>query len=480
MQNDWNEGEPLEWRKRSLRSRLRRWHFVVPSILFVLLLLSAVGYRHWRLSRVPDIGDRFPVSEIFKPLPDEENAFLLFAEAHTLLKEVAEADSEQYLDEELDGWDSTATLLNKYLELNRPALEKWREATEKENHQIVPIADVSVESLLHKAQANRELVRWCQMEIERLTQTGKPADAIPWFRASFRCGGLVSRNAPFLNRIVGMSYFATSASSAHKWAQHPEVTRDDLLDLLAVVQAAAGLMEKPSTTIKMDYLTSRQYFAEWSYDDMKRQHPNATNVPQLRSKLETWLLAEPEYSRRVNAHVTANHLAFIDDPRRKRPPLLDGRVFDEPAVGVTPTGRLPADKLIEVLKDSKLIEWKTGAFLASFLDSMDRQRARWYGCLQVALAGQAYFRDRGEFPKRLADLQPDYLSSLPDDPYSPQPTPVIYRRTDDGAVVYSRFDNEIDDGGTIVTFDEARGADLLDFGFRLRPPQEPPVVAPVP
>ncbi|MBT6493476.1 MAG: hypothetical protein HOL01_02890 [Planctomycetaceae bacterium] len=66
------------------------------------------------------------------------------------------------------------------------------------------------------------------------------------------------------------------------------------------------------------------------------------------------------------------------------------------------------------------------------------------------------------------------------DPYSPQPLPVIYRRSGNGAVVYSRFDNEVDDGGTIVTYDEARGADLLDFGFRLRPPQEPPVVAPLP
>jgi hypothetical protein len=479
MQDDWTEGEPLEWRKRSLRSRLRRWHFVVPSILFVLLLLSAVGFHHWRLSRVPDIGDPFSVSEVLKPIPDEENAFPLFAEADALRIEVAEADSEQYFDEELDGWDSTATLLNKYLELNRPALEKWREATEKENYQIVPIADVSVESFLNKAQANRELVRRCQMEIERLTQTGKPADAIPWFRASFRCGGLVTRNAPSFNRLVGISCFAISANSALKWAQYPDVTRDDLLDLLAVVQATARLMEKPSTTIKMDYLNSRQYFAEWSYDDMKKLYRNTTDEPPLGSKLETWLLAEPEFTRRLLPHITANHLAFVDDARRKRPPLLDDRVFDESAVGVSPTGRLPADKLIEALKDSKLIQWKNGEFLAHFLDWIDRQQAR-YACLQVALAAHAFYRNRGEFPEQLADLQPDYLSSLPDDPYSPQPLPVIYRRTNNGAVVYSRFDNEVDDGGMMVTHNEARGSLPVDFGFRIRPPHYPPVVAPVP
>ena len=141
MQDDWTEGEPLEWRKRSLRSRLRRWHFVVPSILFVLLLLSAVGFHHWRLSRVPDIGDPFSVSEVLKPIPDEENAFPLFAEADARRIEVAEADSVRYFDEELDGGDSRATQLNHYREVNGPAREEGRGATEVRSRKCWPRRD---------------------------------------------------------------------------------------------------------------------------------------------------------------------------------------------------------------------------------------------------------------------------------------------------------------------------------------------------
>ena len=63
---------------------------------------------------------------------------------------------------------------------------------------------------------------------------------------------------------------------------------------------------------------------------------------------------------------------------------------------------------------------------------------------------------------------------------APRPTPVIYRRTGDEAVVYSRFTNEIDDGGTTVTYDEAKGEELYDFGFRIRTPRNLPVVAPRP
>lgn len=117
--------------------------------------------------------------------------------------------------------------------------------------------------------------------------------------------------------------------------------------------------------------------------------------------------------------------------------------------------------------------------IEGFLDSIDRQQAR-YACLQVALAAQAFYRDHDEFPERLTDLQPDYLSSLPDDPYASVPSPVIYHRTKDEAVVYSRFTNQLDNGGTVVTFDEARGAKLRDFGFRLHTPHVDPVVAPSP
>jgi hypothetical protein len=476
MHDDVTGEEPLAWRKPSRLSWLLRWQVVVPSILFVLVILSPAGFRQWWLSRVPDIGDPFPVSEILKPIPEEENAFPLFEEAFALLKEVADADREEYWDEETDGWDSKDNQLNKYLKMNRPALEKWREATEKENFQAVPIAQAG-EFYITNIQAHLDLPRWCQLEIERLTKTGKPADALPWLRASFRYDGLMTRNAPVLNRLVGAALFARSADSAEKWMQHPDVTRDQLLDLISIVQASARLMEKPSTTVKVAYLVARQEYAKWSYDDMKEQYKNFGFIdgPPLGSKWETWLLAEPEFSRRLGAHLTANLLVFVDNPRRKRQLLLDDDIFDESAVGVTPAGHLPAHKLIELLKDSKLIDADT----ASLLDFIDREQAR-RACLQVALAAQAYYRDRGEFSDRLADLQPDYLSSLPDDPYAPQPMPVIYRRTDDQAVVYSRFTNEIDDGGTTVTYDEARGKDLLDFGFRIRTPREQPVVAPNP
>ncbi len=468
-----SEDQPVG-QKPCLLLRLLSWKVAIPALLFALLMFAPVIYRQRQLSQVPNIDDPFPASMLLKPIPTEQNAFPLFEEAFALHVEVAEVDFEKYMDEELDGWDPAHHHLNKYLELNRPALEKWREATEKENYQVVPVDQLSLDFYVTNIQANRALVRWCQVEIERLTKTGKPADTLPWLRASFRCSGLVTRNAPWLDRLVGAAVFAISTTSAENWMQQPDVTREQLLDLLSVVQISARMMETPSTTVKVNYLVDQHEYATWSYDKMEAAYARMGATPPLGSKWETWLFAEPEVSRRLAAHAAANHLDFVDDHRRDRPPFLDGDVFDESAAGVTPSDRLPAHRLTLLLKNSKLIGAENQDLIASPLDAVDREQAR-YACLQVALSAQAFHRTHGEFPERLADLLPQYLSSLPDDPYAPKPTPVIYRRTGDDAVVYSRYTNGVDDGAATVTFDEAVGGGMgpTDFGIRIRTPRNP-------
>lgn len=328
MQVEAHSDDPLVSQKPSRLRRLLRWQVATPLILCMLAILAVVLFPLWRVSQVPDMGDPFPVSGILKPIPDKENAFRDFEEAFALLKEVDYADMYRFSEQQFDGWDPTAIELNKYLEMNRPAMEKWREATRKNAYQARSMTQVGEEFGFDKFLASRELVRWCKTEIERLLKTDKPAEVLPWLRASFRCSGLTTRNARQFDRFVGAAIFANSADSAEKWMHHPDVTRDQLLELLSVVQTSARLMETPSTTIKVNYLFARREYARWSYDDMRDSYKKAGVDPPMGSRFEYWLLAEPEYSRRLTAHVTANHLAFVDDPRRDRSPLLDGDLFD--------------------------------------------------------------------------------------------------------------------------------------------------------
>jgi hypothetical protein len=81
---------------------------------------------------------------------------------------------------------------------------------------------------------------------------------------------------------------------------------------------------------------------------------------------------------------------------------------------------------------------------------------------RVALAALAIERFRrphgGVSPTSLADLVPQYLQSIPDDPFSGKP--LVYRRDDDGYIVYSVGSNRADDGGKI-------GDTALDIGLRI-------------
>jgi hypothetical protein len=65
--------------------------------------------------------------------------------------------------------------------------------------------------------------------------------------------------------------------------------------------------------------------------------------------------------------------------------------------------------------------------------------------LQVAFALSAYQRDRGAYPKQLAELAPKYLKEIPNDLFSGKP--LIYRPEKNGYLLYSVGPNGVDDGG---------------------------------
>jgi hypothetical protein len=65
--------------------------------------------------------------------------------------------------------------------------------------------------------------------------------------------------------------------------------------------------------------------------------------------------------------------------------------------------------------------------------------------LQIAFALGAYRRDKGHYPKELAALVTGYLTQVPPDLFSGKS--LIYRRSDDGYLLYSVGMNGKDDGG---------------------------------
>ncbi|MGH9312072.1 MAG: hypothetical protein ACRD1S_02625 [Vicinamibacterales bacterium] len=81
---------------------------------------------------------------------------------------------------------------------------------------------------------------------------------------------------------------------------------------------------------------------------------------------------------------------------------------------------------------------------------------------RVAIAALAVERFRrrpgGATPASLSELSPEFLTSIPDDPFSEKP--LIYRREQAGYVVYSVGANRADDGGAV-------GPNESDLGLRV-------------
>jgi hypothetical protein len=59
----------------------------------------------------------------------------------------------------------------------------------------------------------------------------------------------------------------------------------------------------------------------------------------------------------------------------------------------------------------------------------------------------AYKADRGAYPQRLDELVPKYVAAIPKDAFSDKGQEIIYRRTENGYVLYSIGRNGQDEGG---------------------------------
>jgi hypothetical protein len=85
----------------------------------------------------------------------------------------------------------------------------------------------------------------------------------------------------------------------------------------------------------------------------------------------------------------------------------------------------------------------------------------------ACVAAERFRNDNGAWPSSLDALVPQYLTSVPVDPFTGKP--LIYRVRDDGIVVYSAGANGTDDGGKslLIKPDESDTGDYDDRGFRI-------------
>jgi len=466
------DDKQLQHTKKSFLNRWLGWRALV-LLVFVFFLLSPVIYRGWKLRGVPDFPEPFDREPLLNySVPASDNAFTDYRKAISLYTQPT--DEVEELRDRIyeEGWHLANDEVRQFLHDNEAALQAWRTGTEKDLALFIPAKDYHLEIDLDPVQEMREFYRTVVLLCHQLEAEGKPDEAWEWYRASFRASRHVGAHGGIIERIIGAAFFAVSAHNLEGWSMDPRLNPDDLQESIEDLQSACELTEQASTTLQIEYLSFHQTLDNF----MQGLSPNEEWIPVPPALM--YFTGEPELSQRLSRICFHNQLMFCDEDRNKRPEKRPRyTAYDDPRGFNLGEYHWDAQEFESALDRSILAKLLLPA-TSQFLNATDREAIR-YRCLLVALASQSYFRDHGEFPADANELVPEYLDEIPDDLYSPTPAPLQYRRNGDDAVVYSRFENEIDDGGTEVSYDDLRiGQDLLDFGFRIRNPFGKPLRAP--
>jgi hypothetical protein len=454
----------------SKRPRRRRtalfWLALVTGVLVLF-----VGYR---LATLPNLRPPFDVASFESvSIPEDQNAFTYYRQAKDRFVEasavVPDVKDQPVLWKKREatiqnGWSKADVPVQKWLQLNQPALDVWRRGTECPDGMEMPLGSKTIETMLPVSQSQRELVKMALVQASGTAAKKTPAEAWPWYRAVLRSSRHVSRHSETIGRLIGVAIHWIAVDPVLRWSSRPELTATDLRQALADVVAIDAMTASNSDTLKAEYLVS-----------CKTMEANTAGLSGLPFRV---IGLRESFQDALNL-VYANWLSQVDRPRFRRLRSKGGKwdLFEiDPSAPRDPKLLSPAEieERCGVAHQSlatRLVDLLVPSVMA-FIDSTDRERAR-QAALVLGVALELYHREHGRFPDALDELvKAKYLKSIPADPFG-KGEPFHYRRDSESrkdAILWSVWTDGIDQGGKLEA-DPQREGEPGDKIFRIAAPR---------
>ena len=188
--------------------------------------LAVLGVWIWGIRRVdelPDLGEPFDIDRVLGPIAidDVDNAYVGYAEAKALqLKTPASMNK---LDYKTQAWSKASDDVREFVEKSRPALEKWREASERSDALYHQPGELAIDTMLPLVQDMEALARLATLEASRLEEKGAMDQAWPWYRAMLRTSRHVGRRGVIVERLMGAYQYNLAGHRILHWAADPRV-----------------------------------------------------------------------------------------------------------------------------------------------------------------------------------------------------------------------------------------------------------------
>jgi len=359
---------------------------------------------------------------IAPPIPDEENGAVLFEQARQLL-EAGSPDA----DLRLAAVSVKEAEVRAYLEKNRDALDRLRQALEKPKCRFdVQYSQTGLGKMLTTLAVMRELTRLLAWDALYARHRGDLSGAVGTCRALWRIrpcapeGGIICL-------LVGHALDYQASNVTRQIIDQVELPQGLCESLVAELQSKQIPHARLVLGVKVERALSERLRDDlWIADIFLSEWPVLARVPALGGVLAAVSIPFARLDHAAHLRILGHYLEAIEAPWPQR---LDAFDFD------AEVRSLPFFR--------RRIRGSSGV-----LERLAETEAEHTACVDVSLLAMALKLSkakRGDYPNRLSELAPECLAKLPTDPFTGDP--YRYTRKRDGFVVYSVGKNRVDDGG---------------------------------
>jgi hypothetical protein len=327
-----------------------------------------------------------------------------------------------------------------------------------------------IDCMIHSVQNCRDLASALVARAMLQVGQGNPDAAWQDLLACHRLARLVGRGATLIEGIVGIAMDAVASNADLAFLETAKLDRQHIYACLRDLQKLPPL---PDIAAKVT-LTERFVFLDiimmvnrggiQTFEILAQRQGSKQPDPAANRFLDTnWDPALREINQWFDRLVAAMRIKYFSE-RNKKLALMEAELRERQK---TLRGSEGLARIVQEKKRARgiaiiLLGIPTPA-VRKTVEAAERAEQR-QANLHVAFALGAYHREHGRYPKKLDALAPRYLASIPPDFFNGKA--LIYRRSDNGYLLYSVGVNGKDDQGR---GDDEPGCDDLSVRMPLPP-----------